>query len=254
MKILPLIAFSFVLVFVNNAVSQLKYTDLYFAELKGNVKSAILITIAFDTTDFSYGFDTKVISDYNQNGNCSNETEFRGTDTIQTSVSIFEIVNGREKRIKKVTTHAVDPANKTIHSYFSDETGFDTSIVVCTLDSAYFMRYKHKKNEFGLRCYGAEFNALNGNKNYSYEISYSKKDSIDSITYLDRFDKVKYTAHYQYNESGLIGLVNYSDGGSTKYNYSKFDSVGNWTELEVLYLTTSTSELISKTVRTITYY
>jgi hypothetical protein len=254
MKTFRFTALIFTMVFVNNAMSQLKYTDLYFAELKGNVKSASVTNISFDTTSFFYGFDTKIISEYNHNGSCTFETEYRGLHIIQTSILILETVRGKEKMIKKITTDAVDSASKVIQYYISDETGFDTSIVVCRLDSSYYMLYKHKKNEFGLRSYGAEYNALNGNKNYSYEIAYSKDTILDSITYKDRFDKVKYTAHYQYNKSGLVDVVNYSDGGFTKFNYIKFDHIGNWTEQEIYYVNTGVSEKISKIIRVIKYY
>lgn len=247
-------AILFAILFANNVMSQLNYNDLYFAELKGNVKSASVTTISFDTSSFYYGFDTKIISEYNRNGNCTFETEYRGLDVVKTRVPILDTVYGKEKRVKKITTHAVDSANQTIHYYHSDETGFDTSIVVCDIDSSYYLLYKHKKNEFGLRSYGAEYNALNGNKNYSYEIAYSKEAILDSITYKDRFDKVKYTAHYQYNKSGLVDAVNYSDGGSTNFNYIKFDHLGNWTEQEIYYVNAGVSEKISKIIRVIKYY
>ena len=69
-----------------------------------------------------------------------------------------------------------------------------------------------------------------------------------------KFDKIKYTAHYQYDKSGLVDVINYSDGGYTKFKYIKFDQIGNWTEQEIYYVNGGISEKISTIIRIIKYY
>jgi hypothetical protein len=94
---------------------QSKFNDLYFASLKGKVKNVSTTTINFDSTSWTYGYDKKIVSNYNKKGNCYLELEYLDTNIIQTRVNVFRTINGRNQRVNKITTHAVDSANKTIN-------------------------------------------------------------------------------------------------------------------------------------------
>ncbi|MFA5299000.1 MAG: hypothetical protein WC389_12405 [Lutibacter sp.] len=211
-----------ILFMANISICQNNYNDLYFAKLKGNVKICSTTTESFDSTSFYFGHLKKVVSSYNPNGNCYYETEWIDTSIIQKREIIFDNVNGIEKRIRKITTHSADTINKKISYYHFDELGFDTSIVVCSLDSSYFMLYKHEKNNFGLRTKGTEINPKNGHVNYSFEIYYSMDKVIDSITYKN--GTVNYTEYYIYKDKNDVAQIYYSDGGCTQFEYYKCTS------------------------------
>lgn len=243
------IVFSFVIVYGQN-----KFNDLYFASLKGKVKSVSTTTINFDSTSWTYGYDKKIVTNYNKNGNCYLELEYLDTNLIQTRAQVFKTIKGRNQRINKITTHAVDTANKTISYYYFDEIGFDTTIVVCDQDSSYYMRYEYERNAQGLRTKGTEFNAKNGRKNYSYEIYYSDNLKIDSIVYRNNFDKINYIEYDFYNLFNELEKLQYSSGGMTIFIYVKRDKLGNWLEKETYYEEDSKRELVTRQIRVIEYY
>lgn len=243
------IVFSFATVFGQN-----KFNDLYFASLKGKVKSVSTTTINFDSTSWTYGYDKKIVSNYNKKGNCFLELEYLDTNLIQTRVNVFKTIKGRNQRINKITTHAVDTANKTISYYYFDEIGFDTMIVVCDLDSSYHMLYKYERNAQGLRTKGTEYNAKNGNKNYSFDIHYSKNLLTDSIVYWNNFDRINYIEYDFYNSFNELEKLQYSTGGMTIFIYVKRDKHGNWLEKETYYEEDSKRELLTRQIRKIEYY
>jgi hypothetical protein len=243
------IVLSFYTVFGQN-----KFNDLYFASLKGKVKSVSTTTINFDSTSWAYGYDKKNVTNYNKKGNCFSELEYLDTNVIQTRVNVFKTINGRNQRIQKITTHAVDTSNKTISYYYFDEIGFDTMIVVCDLDSSYHMRYEYERNVQGLRTKGTEYNAKNGNKNHTFEICYSKDLKIDSIIYRDGYDRINYIEYSIYDINGELVNLKYSTGGMTLFLYLKKDDYGNWIEKETYFEKDGTKELVTRQIRKIEYY
>lgn len=233
---------------------QSNYNDLYFEGLNGKVKSVSKTKINYDSTSLTFGYDKKIVSNYNKKGNCVLELEYLDTNLIQTRVNVYKKVKGRNQRVKKITTHSVDTLNKTINYYYFDETGFDTMIVVCDLDSSYYLRYKYERNEQGLRTRGCEYNAKNGNKNDSFEIFYSTNLLIDSIIFKNKFDQITYIEYYFYNEFQEAEKISYSTGGESFFLYFRRDKHGNWIEQEIYYAENGKKELVSRNIRKIEYY
>lgn len=248
------IVFFMLLLMANLSMGQTNYNDLYFAELKGNVNSCSTTTESFDSTSVNFGHLKKVISKYNPNGNCYFETEWFDGSILQKREIIFDQVDGVEKRIKKITTDMSDTMDKTISYYHFDETRFDTSIVVCSSDSSYYMLYKYEKNKVGLRSKGTEINAKNGHINNSFEIYYSDDNKIDSIIYKNGKGNVNYIAYYVYTNQHDLAQISYSDGGFTQFEYDKIDEYGNWKEMNVFYVKEERKKLISKQIRSIEYF
>ena len=204
-----------------------------------------------DTSYFHIDNQKRLVSYYKENGNRYYEEEDLDTSIVQKRKFIYMDFKGFDKRITKITTHSVDSLNKTISRYYHDESGFDTLVVVCDEDSSYYQLYKYQKNQFGLRSKGVEFNGKNGNLNGSFEIHYLNENTIDSINYLDRFNKIVYTEFYIYNGSGEITQIYYSDGGCHLYELTKVDEMGNWLEKKSFY---ANKENIPKLVSTQSRY
>lgn len=240
---------------INILYSQSDYNDLYFSNLKGKIKNVSTTTINYDTDSWTFGHYERILSNYNNKGNCVLELEYLDTSLIKTRINIFQTIDGVEQRLKKITIHAVDTSNKTIAYYFSDNIGFDTSIIVCDIDSSYQMRYVYERNEKGLRTKGTEYNAKNGNKNYSFEIFYFDNGQTDSIIYRNRFDAINYIEYYFYNSYGEMERIKYSDDDRIIiFIYNKRDKYGNWVEKETFYVKENAQELINRQIRIIEYY
>ncbi len=234
--------------------SQTKYNDLYFSNLKGQVKSVSAKTIQYDSSSFTFGSENSIVTKYNQDGNCELEWEYLDTTLIQKRENVFQVFNGMEKRVKKITTHLIDSTNKTISYYYFDNLGFDTCTIICDFDSSYHTRYQYERNEQGLRTKGTEYNAKNGHKNYSFEIYYSKNLLIDSIVYLNGAGIINYTAYHFYNSKGELDKLKYSTGGIIYYVHKKRDEHDNWREMETFFRENGISKLVSRQTRIITYY
>lgn len=233
---------------------QSEFNDLYYAGLNGKVKSVSTTTINYVSTSWTFGYDEMIVSNYNKKGNCFLELEYLDTNLVQTRAIDFKTIKGRNQRISKTTTHAVDTANKTISYYYFDEIGFDTMIVVCDQDSSYHMRYIYERNEQGRRTKGTEFNAKNGNKNHTFEIFYSKDFVIDSIIYSDGYGKINFIEYSYYDSLGELEKLSYSTGGMTIFLYLERDKHGNWIEKETYYEENGKKELVTRQTRNIEYY
>jgi hypothetical protein len=245
----------FFLIFTKFSFGQKVYNDLFFEGLKGKVKTITTMIEYADTSDFHMDNHKRVVSYYKENGNRSYEEEYLDTSIVQKRNFIYMDFKGFDKRIKKITTHSVDSLNKTISRYYHDESGFDTLIVVCDEDSSYYQLYRHQKNQFGLRSKGVEFNGKNGNLNGSFEIHYLNENIIDSINYIDRFDKIAYTEFYLYSSTGDVTQIYYSDGGCSLYESTKIDEMGNWLEKKTFYVNKeNVLTLVSTQSRFIEYY
>lgn len=245
----------FFLLFAKFSLGQKVYNDLFFEELKGKVKKLTTTIEYADTSDFHLDNNKKVVSYYKENGNRSYEEEYLDSAIVQKRVFIYIDFKGFDKRIKSITTHSIDPSNKMISYYYHDESGFDTSIVVCYEDSSYYQIYKYKKNQFGLRSKGMESNGKNGNLNGSFEIYYLNENIIDFINYRNRFDKITYTEFYIYDSIGDIIQIYYSDGGCHLYESTKIDENSNWLEKKTFYVNKeNVYKLISTQTRFIEYY
>lgn len=243
-----------ILLMAKFTIGQDNYNDLYFANLKGKVKVCSTTIESYNSKSINFGHLKKIISSYNQNGNCYLETEWSDSNIIQKRAIIYDNFKGSEKRIKKITTHAIDSSNKTIHRYYFDESGFDTTIVVCDQDSSYYLLYKYEKNNFGLRSKGTEINPKNGLINYTYEVYYSKDKMIDSIIYKTGKGIVNYIEYYMYNSQNEIAQIYYSDEGCNQFEYDKIDEFGNWIEMRIYFVKDEQKVLFSKHQRQIEYY
>jgi hypothetical protein len=182
------------------------------------------------------------------------ETEWSDSIIIQKRAIIYDNFKGSEKRIKKITTHAIDSSNKTIHRYYFDECGFDTTIVVCDQDSSYNYINKYEKNNFGLRSKGTEINQKNGFIFRTFEIYYSKDKMIDSIIYKNVKGIVEYVEYYFYTNQHDIAQIYYSKGGCNQFEYDKIDEFGNWIEMNIYFVKDEQKVLFSKHQRQIEYY
>ena len=245
---------SLLLLMAKFTIGQDNYNDLYFDNLKGKVKVCPTTIESYNSKSFNFGHLKKIISSYNQNGNCYLETEWSDSIIIQKRAIFYDNLKGSEKRIKKITTHAIDSSNKTIHHYYFDESGFDTTIVVCDQDSSYNYINKYEKNNFGLRSKGTEINQKNGFIFRSFEIYYSKDKMIDSIIYKTGKGIVNYIEYYMYNSQNEVAQIYYSDEGCNQFEYDKIDEFGNWMEMNIYFAKDEQKVLLSKHQRQIEYY
>ncbi|MNJ83822.1 hypothetical protein D3C87_12480 [compost metagenome] len=243
------------LLFFKLSFGQQVYNDLFFEGLKGKVKTITTTLEYADTSDFHMDNHKRVVSYYKENGNRSYEEEYLDTSIVQKRIFIYMDFKGFDKRIKTITTYSVTPLNKRISNYYHDNSGFDTLIAVCDEDSSYYQLYRYQKNQFGLRSKGVEFNGKNGNLNGSFEIHYLNENIIDSINYINRFDKIVYTEFYIYSSTGDVTQIYYSDGGCHLYESTKIDEIGNWLERKSFYVNKeSVPKLVSTQRRYIEYY
>lgn len=254
MKLQKTLLLLFIL-FAKFSFGQKVYNDLFFEGLKGKVKTLTTTIEYADTSEFHLDNHIKVVSYYKENGNRSYEEKYLDTAIIQKRVFIYMDFKGFDKRMKTITTHSINPSNKSISYYYHDESGFDTLIVDCYEDSSYYQLYKYRKNQLGLRSKGVESNGKNGNLNGSFEIHYLNENIIDSINYLNRFNKITYTEFYIYGSKGDIIQIYYSDGGCHLYESTKIDRVGNWLEKKTFYVNKENEfKLVNTKTRTIEYY
>jgi len=243
-----------VLLVLNVTYGQTKSNDLYLSNLKGKVKSVSATTVHFDSTHLFFGYAEKEVSHFNQKGNCNLELKYLGDKLVQKRVIELGMVNGEEKRIRKITIHSADTSNKTINVYHADNIGFDTAIVVFNIDSSYYFRYRYERDDKGRITKGTEYDAQNGNKNYSFEIYYSMDGLTDSIVHKSRTGQINYTEYNFYNSAGEIDKTTYSDGGSMIFRYTKRDKHGNWTAEEVCHEKDGLLKIMNRRTRIIKYY
>jgi hypothetical protein len=236
------------------ADAQSTYSDLVAHGLHGKVKSVSTTTIEYDSLHWGFGFDQIEVNAYNLHGNCTSEWEYWDTVLVLTSVHCYQNASGGERRVRKITAHGADTVDKTITSYFPDDTGFDTSIVVCNLDSNYYFRYVYEKNDRGLRIRATEFDGASGAMQNSYEVFYTDKSTIDSIIYRDAHGLIDFIEYDFYNAQGEVEIMKFSDRATIRFVYNARDAYGNWTERDLYQEEDEDAILRTRQRRTIAYY
>lgn len=235
------------------ALSQKTYSDIYFTDLKGKIKTVSSSSIFLDSSRIFGNAIEKQVLHYNKNGNFTLEENYLDSLLIGKFKVLFENNLGFEKRYKKLRLNGEDSIFST-STYFYDETGFDTLIQVLHNDSSYFMLHKYEKNEVGLRIKGTEINGHNQHQNNTFEIDYDKFNQVSEVRYYDRFGKLDLSEKYYYNKKGELIKLEFSDGFIYEYEVQKRDKKGNWTE-SITYRTKGKEKtMITKQYREIEYY